>query len=156
MKVGIISDTHDRQGVVAKAADIFGEHKVDYILHAGDIVSADTAKTLAEVQGAKFIGVFGNCDREKPFLCSLVGSLGGEIHGRVFRGEIGGRQIFMTHKPSTMGEAARSNNFDLVVYGHTHMRFMQRVGKTLVVNPGTSTVVVVKLDDMSARQLRLR
>ncbi len=156
MKVGIISDTHDRQRAVAKATEIFGEHKVDYILHGGDIVSADTAKVLAEVEGAKFIGVFGNCDREKPFLRSLVRSLGGEIHSRVFRGEIGGRQIFMTHKPSTMGEVARSNNFDLVVYGHTHMRFMQRVGKTLVVNPGTSTAVVVKLDDMTAQQFRLR
>lgn len=155
MKVGIISDTHDRQDDVAKAAEIFSEHKVRYILHAGDMVSASTAKALAEVEGAKFIGVFGNCDREKSMLTSYVSDFGGEIHGHVYRGEIGGRRVFMTHKPSTLGEVAQDNSFDLVVYGHTHKQLVRKVGQTLVINPGTSAVVVLELDDMSVAKIPL-
>ncbi|TFG49858.1 MAG: metallophosphoesterase, partial [Candidatus Brocadiia bacterium] len=54
MKFGIISDTHDNKMNVSKAADIFTDEKVDYILHAGDIVSPSTAETLASVKNAKF------------------------------------------------------------------------------------------------------
>ncbi|MHC4913058.1 MAG: metallophosphoesterase [Planctomycetota bacterium] len=155
MKVGIISDTHDRQDDVAKAAAIFSEQKVGYILHAGDMVSASTAKAFAQVNGAKFIGVFGNCDREKSMLTSYINDFGGEIHGHVYRGEIGGRRVFMTHKPSTLGEVSQGDNFDLVVYGHTHKQFIRKVGETLVINPGTSAVVVLKLDDMSVAKIPL-
>jgi len=155
MKVGIITDTHDRQGVVVKAAEIFGEEKVDYILHAGDIVSPETAERLAAA-GAKFIAVFGNCDRDKDLLVKCVTDLGGEIAGRVFRGRIGDRRIFMTHKPGALGEVSRSDNFDLVVYGHTHKQLVRRVGETLVVNPGIWAVVVVELDDMGVKEIRLR
>lgn len=156
MKVGIISDTHDRQGVVVKAAEIFGEEKVDYILHAGDIVSPETAERLAAAAGTKFIAVFGNCDREKDLLVSCVRDFGGEIGGRVFRGQIGERRIFMTHKPSALGEVSQSDNFDLVVYGHTHKQLVRRVGETLVVNPGISAVVVVELEDMGVKEIPLR
>jgi putative phosphoesterase len=155
MKVGIISDTHDRQSDVARAAEIFSEQKVGYILHAGDMVSASTAKAFAQVDGAKFIGVFGNCDREKSMLTSYVSDFGGEIHGHVYRGEIGGRRVFMTHKPSTLGEVSQDNSFDLVVYGHTHKQLVQKVGQTLVINPGTSAVVVLELDDMSVVKIPL-
>ncbi|MHC4364064.1 MAG: metallophosphoesterase [Planctomycetota bacterium] len=155
MKVAIISDTHDRQKVVVKAAEIFDEEKVDYILHAGDIVSPETAERLAQA-GGKFIAVFGNCDHEKDLLVRCVTDLGGEMGGRVFRGQIGNRRIFMTHKPSTLGEVSRSDNFDLVVYGHTHKQLVRRVGQTLVVNPGISAVVVVELDNMEVKEIRLR
>ena len=154
MKVAIISDTHDRQEVVVKAAEIFDKEKVDYILHAGDIVSPETAERLAQA-GGKFIAVFGNCDHEKDLLVRCVTDLGGEMGGRVFRGQIGNRQIFMTHKPSTLGEVSRSDNFDLVVYGHTHKQLVRRVGETLVVNPGISAVVVVELDDMGVKKIPL-
>jgi putative phosphoesterase len=155
MKVGIISDTHDRQGDVARAAEIFSEQKVGYILHAGDMVSASTAKAFAKVEGAKFIGVLGNCDREGSMLTSYVNDFGGEIHGHIYRGEIGGRRVFMTHNPSTLGEVAQGDSFDLVVYGHTHKQLIRKAGETLVINPGTSAVVVLELDDMSVVEIPL-
>jgi len=46
MKVGIISDTHDGLANAANAAEVFGQRKVRYILHAGDIESGDTAEDV--------------------------------------------------------------------------------------------------------------
>lgn len=155
MKVGIISDTHDRHRAVAKAAEIFSEHKVGYILHAGDMVSAITAKALAQVDGVRFIGVLGNCDRESSMLTGYVNDFGGEIHRHVYRGEIGGRRIFMTHKPSALNKVAKGDNFDLVVYGHTHKQLVRKIGQTLVINPGTSAVVILEFDDMSVLKIPL-
>lgn len=157
MKIGIISDTHDHHANVLGAIEVFKQRKVDYIFHAGDMVSPFTARAFAQVGGAKFIAVFGNCDGEKLFLASAINDFGGEIHQNVYTGDIDGRRIFMTHIPSTLDEVADSGKFDLVIYGHTHRQDVHKAGKTLVINPGETTdwitgksaVVVLELDDMS-------
>jgi len=164
MKIGIISDSHDHHQNSLMAVEIFNEKKVSYILHAGDIISPFTAKAFAKVTAAKFIAVFGNNDGEKLLLASEIKKFGGEIYDDPYRGEIGGRRIFMTHKPSVLDEAAESGKYDLVIYGHTHKRDIRRVGETLVINPGETTdwltersgVVVVELDDMSVEEIELK
>jgi putative phosphoesterase len=164
MKIGIISDSHDAHQNVLKAIEVFNEQKVDYILHAGDMVSPFTAKAFAEVKNAKFIAVFGNCDGEKVFLKSTIESFGGEVYEDSYTGQIGGREIFMTHRPSALDEVAGSGKYDLVVYGHTHKQDIRRVGGTLIINPGESTdwltgssaVVVLDADNMSAEVISLK
>jgi len=42
MKLGIISDTHDRLESLAKAIEIFKKEKVEMIVHCGDWVSPFT------------------------------------------------------------------------------------------------------------------
>ena len=163
MKIGIISDSHDHHKNVLKAVEVFGKHKVSYIFHSGDIVSPFTAKAFAGVEGAKFIGVFGNCDGEKVILTSTIKDFGGEIHEGIYRGEVAGKRIFMTHTLGVIEEVAGSGKFDLVIYGHTHKQDIRKVGDTLVVNPGESTdwltdescVVVLELDDMSYEVISL-
>ena len=164
MKIGIISDSHDSHKNVLKAVKIFIERKVDYILHAGDIVSPSTAEVFAEVEGTKFIAVFGNCDGEKIALEHTVKSFGGEIYEHFYAGEIGGKRIFMAHRPSTAAEAVKSSKYDVVIHGHTHERDIRRVGDTLIINPGKSRslwtgkagVVVLDLDDMSVEEILLK
>ena len=157
MKIGIISDSHDHHKNVLRAVEVFSGHKVSYIFHGGDIVAPFTAKAFAQVGDAKFIAVFGNCDGEKLMLASTIRDFGGEIHERIYRGEVGGRRIFMTHTPNVLDKAAGSGKFDLAIYGHTHKQDIRKVGDTLIINPGETTdwitgesaVVVLELDDMS-------
>jgi hypothetical protein len=88
MKIGIISDSHDHHANVLKAVEIFKNKNVEYILHAGDIISPFTARALSAVSNAKFIAVFGNNDGEKHILKSTIEGFcrkaspsgGGEIH----------------------------------------------------------------------------
>lgn len=157
MKVGIVSDTHDSHENVLKIVDILNDRKVDYVLHAGDIVSPFTAKTFALVTCAKFIAVFGNNEGEKLFVKETIEGFGGEIYEYAYTGEIAGRKIFMTHVPTTLDEVVQSGKYDLVVYGHTHKQDIRKVGDTLVINPGEATdwitgramFVILELDDMS-------
>ena len=163
MKIGIVSDSHDHHANVLKAVEVFNERKVDYVLHAGDIIAPFTAKAFAKVEGAKFIAVFGNNDGEKLLLVSTINDFGGEIHERIYTGDIGGRRIFMTHTADVLESIAGSGKYDLVIYGHTHEKDIRKVGKTLVVNPGEATdwltdepcVVVLELDDMSVEEISL-
>jgi uncharacterized protein len=139
MKIGIISDTHDHHVNVLKAIEIFKTENVQYILHAGDIVSQYTARAFAQVQNAKFIAVFGNNDGEKVMLKSIIEGFGGEIHHDPYHGKIADKQVFLTHKPGLINEAAASGKYDIIVYGHTHFRDVKTIGKTLIINPGEAT-----------------
>ena len=156
MKIGIISDSHDAHENILKAIAIFNAEQVDYVLHAGDIVSPFSAGAFANLEKAKFIYVFGNCDGEKFLLPKTITDFGGEVHEYAYKGQIDGKKIFMTHVPSTLDEVVGSGEYDLVIYGHTHKQDIRKIGKTLVINPGESTdwltgkssVVILDLKDM--------
>ena len=157
MRLGIVSDTHDHHRHAVQAAEIFGGAGVQYILHAGDIVAPFTASAFSGLDGAKFIAVFGNNDGEKFYLRSTIEGFGGEIHEYCYKGELGGKSIYMTHTHHNVDAIAKSQMYDLLIYGHTHEQDIRQVGKTLIVNPGECTdwltgsahVVLLQLDDMS-------
>lgn len=163
MKVGIISDSHDHHANVLKAVEVFNERKVSFVLHAGDIISPFTAKAFSGLKNAQFIAVFGNNDGEKIMLKSVIEGFGGQIHDDCYIGEIAGKRVFMTHRPTVIKDVAGCGKYDLVVYGHSHKNEVRNVGGTLVINPGettdwltgTSAVVIVDLDDMSWEEIEL-
>jgi putative phosphoesterase len=155
MKVGIITDTHDKQTLLTKAIEVFAEHHVDCVLHAGDITSPSSVQALAEIDHAKFIGVFGNCDCDKSALESVVSSHEGEIQIGVYRGKIGEKKLLMAHDPRALGNMVVTGDFDLIVYGHTHVQDIHRQGNTLVINPGQSWVVILDLDSMDYKTIYL-
>ncbi len=162
MKIGIISDSHDNRQNILKAVEIFREHKVKYVLHAGDIIAPFAARPFGHIEGVKFIAVFGNNDGDRILLDSTIKNLGGQIHND-FRGEIGSKKIFMIHSCSAIEEIAASGDYDVVICGHTHKTDIRKVGKTLYVNPGESTdwltdepaVVVLDLETMEAERIAL-
>ncbi len=163
MKIGIISDTHDHHQNVLKAIEIFNVSAVQYILHAGDMVSPFTARAFSKVKGAKLINVFGNCDGEKQYLKTTIEEISGENYGQIYKGQIAGKKIFMTHKPDDIDSAIGSGEYDLVIYGHTHKQDIRKVGQTLVINPGEATdwitgesfAVVLDLENMTYESIRL-
>jgi putative phosphoesterase len=171
MKIGIISDSHDHHVNVLKAVEIFKNENVQYILHAGDIVSPFTAKAFSAVSGARFIAVFGNNDGEKHLLKTVIESFcrkaspsgGGEIHRDPYHGQIAGKKILITHKPSILDEAIASGKYDIIVYGHTHSKDIRTVGKTLIINPGEATdwlsgkgsLVILDTENLKTKEMEL-
>ena len=157
MKIGIISDSHDHHVNILKAVKIFNEDKVEYILHAGDIISPIAAAAFSNVRDSQFISVFGNCDGDKSALSQVIEEFGGQIHNQPYTGEMEGKKIFMTHIPVTLTTIIDSGKYDIVIYGHTHKQDIRKVGVSLVINPGEltdwvtgkSSLVLLQLDDMS-------
>jgi uncharacterized protein len=163
MKIGIISDTHDHHVNVLKAIEIFNNERVEYIFHAGDIVSPFTAKAFGNVKNAKFIAVFGNNDGEKHLLKSTIESFGGQIHHDPYHGKIADKKVFLTHKPGLIDEAAASGKYDIIIYGHTHYTDIRTVNKTLIINPGEATdwvcgkgnLVILETDGLELKEMAL-
>jgi putative phosphoesterase len=132
--VGLISDTHvpKRARCIPKRVfEIF--ENVDYIIHAGDLVELAVVNELEKI--APVLAVRGNMDGiEVAAAFPRLNSL------KVFDWKIG-----VTHDPNIlygfnkMNETAEDNEFDVFVYGHTHVADIKWEGKILYVNPGSPT-----------------
>lgn len=125
MLIGLISDTHGllRPEVHEALAG------VELILHAGDVCSDTILDELSLIAPVR--AVYGNCD--DPWTPGLSQQL--EL-------ELGGLRIHVSHghelgrpKPAAL---AAAYDADVIVYGHTHVQLIERVGKQLVINPGAA------------------
>ncbi|MEM3726525.1 MAG: metallophosphoesterase [Candidatus Bathyarchaeia archaeon] len=132
--IGLISDTHvpsRTKNIPKRVLEIF--EKVDYIVHAGDLVQLSVIDELEQL--APVLAVYGNMD-------------GPEIRGKlpkintlkVFEWKIG-----VMHDPGTlfgmgkMRELAKQNGFNVFVYGHTHNSNIKWEENILYINPGSPT-----------------
>ena len=128
MKIGIMSDSHGDRRAIDLAVERAG--KVDLWLHAGDCVP--DAAYLALVSAARVENVAGNTDWPD-------GKTPDEIVV-----EAAGHRIFLTHGHiygvrSTLEmlvQAAREEQADIAVYGHTHVA-QDVSGEVYVLNPGS-------------------
>lgn len=135
MRIGVVSDTHDRHEAVAEAIRLLIEQQVEVVLHCGDIESADTVKVFRPIP-THF--VFGNWDKEKAKLAAAIKDVGGTHSDSFGAIELDGKRIAWvhSHERHQLRQLENADFFDYVFYGHTHVREQHRTGKTLVANPG--------------------
>ena len=132
--VAVIADTHLPRGA-RRLPDACVERLLaaELLLHAGDFTSAAFLAEL-EALGPPVYGVHGNMDEP-----ALTGALPRE---RVV--ELGDVRIGMVHVPGPRAgrEARLASRFpgcDAVVYGHTHVPQIERIGDLWLLNPGSPT-----------------
>jgi len=163
MKIGIMSDTHDRLDAVEKAIDLFNREKVEHVLHAGDLVSPFVAPKFARLN-AKLHIVWGNNEGDKEFIRVKFGEIGITPLGNFAALELGGKKIALLHgtHDEIVGALLKSGAYDVVVRGHNH-RVEIREGETLLVNPGEvcgyltgrQTVAILNLTELEAEIFHL-
>ena len=165
IRIGVVADTHCPEFLEElPAALLAGLRGVDLILHAGDVGGPSTLEQLREI--APVEAVRGDHDGRMTGL---------PAHREV---ALGGRQVVIVHgnrsrlieEPVTLlgtlslgvvwpdvGLAAhlksRFPRADVIVYGHTHRPRADRLGDTLVFNPGAIYMVT---EDEARRRLSRR
>ncbi|MBE43945.1 MAG: metallophosphoesterase [Thaumarchaeota archaeon] len=137
MKIGVIADSHDHMSNIRRAVQLFKDKKVNFVIHVGDYINAGTIKIF---QGLKLIGVFGNNDGDKFRLVNAFSQIGGEIKGDFCEIEQDGIKFAVYHgtEPQLRDALIECKKYDVVIYGHTHVLENTKIGKTLVINPGTA------------------
>ncbi|MCL1966104.1 MAG: metallophosphoesterase [Candidatus Bathyarchaeota archaeon] len=148
--IGLISDTHIPSRATALPKEIFTIFQnVDYIIHAGDLVELSVIDELEQI--APVLAVHGNMDTPEtknalPELNSL---------------KILDKKIGVIHNPNIiyglehMRELAKTNNFDIIVYGHTHNANIKWEEQTLYINPGSPTSPSSLLNKPSVALLKI-
>ena len=97
MRIGIISDTHDRQRRVEAAVDRFNRADLDLVIHAGDYVSPFVVPWLAALS-APLIGVLGNNDGDHALLTERFAEHDRlDLRGEFARIEVDGAVIALLH-----------------------------------------------------------
>jgi len=136
MKIGLMSDTHDRLDAVEKAIDFFNREGVKHVLHAGDLVSPFVAPKFANLK-AKLYYVWGNNEGDREFVRVRFGELGVKPLGDFAGLEFNGRKIALLHgtHEEVVEALLKSGTFDVVVRGHTHRAEISGK-KPLLINPG--------------------
>ena len=153
MLIGVVSDSHGRVEYTLAAVRMLESLDVAAVLHCGDIGSAEIVRLFARWP-THF--VFGNVDYNEGELTNAIKTAGQTCHGQFGSIELAGRRIALihSHDAKLFRKTINSGDYDLVCYGHTHVAKQERIGKTLVLNPGAiyratpHSIATVDLSDM--------
>ena len=160
MKLGIVSDVHCNIVGLKRAVEMMGD--IDELLCLGDSIyeyrfSNDVIRYLRDV-GAHvilgnheegFLSPSGIRAREAEWIDkSLLGWMAEQPHRRDLT--FGDKKVLMVHSTPweprgsyvhpTSSQIKRFGEVDAdyVLYGHTHYQMAERVGKVMVINPGSA------------------
>ena len=135
MKIGLLSDTHDRVPAVRALVERMIAEGVAVILHAGDWCAPFALRALSDLQ-VPLLGVFGRNDGDPEGLRAAAQScIGAELYESPHSFSFGGQQILLVHDINDVHERSLAQHA-VVVHGFTHIAEMKTRGETLIVNPG--------------------
>ena len=172
MKVGIVSDLHCNVAGLAQALELMGD--VDELICLGDSIweyrfSNEIVRLLKE-RGAHtilgnheegFFGPQGARARQPEWIDrSLLGWLAEQPHRLEL--QLGGKRLLAVHSTpweprgtyvyphDVLLERFGEADADFVLYGHTHHQLVRRLGRVLIINPGSAGDA---RDNANSRQL---
>lgn len=159
MKIGVISDTHGHAANTQAAVEKLEQLNVEQILHCGDVGGSEV---VAQFEQWPTHFVSGNCDYPDQ-LGQVVNSHQQHWEGMFGDLSLGGKRIALlhSHEEHRFHEAKHSGDYDLVCYGHTHVKEHHTVGNTIVLNPGAMyrapifTFAIVDLETMEIEHIEL-
>jgi putative phosphoesterase len=160
VKFGIVSDIHCNAAGLRQALDLMGD--IDELICLGDSIweyrfSNEVALLLKEHAAHTILGnheevFFGPLGERARARDDIDRELSGWLETRPHRIALdcAGKRLLLVHSTPweprgdyVMPESAQLERFgeadaDFVLYGHTHRQMVKRVGKVLVVNPGST------------------
>jgi putative phosphoesterase len=160
MLLGVVSDTHGHVEHARQAVRRLESLAVECVLHCGDIGSPAVVPLFASWP-THF--VFGNVDYGRDALRSAIAAAGQSCHDDFAELELAGKRIAMLHGDDLrrLQATIAGGRFDLVCQGHTHVPRVERIGETLVLNPGAlfratpHTFAIVRLDKLDVEIIPL-
>ncbi len=135
MKIVILSDIHDN--VWKLAALLQNITNADAMICCGDLCSPFIVPQLAAGFAGPIHIVFGNNDGDLFRITQNAARFDHvHLHGEFLEIELGGKRFAVNHYDHIARRLAASDTYDVVCYGHNHIYQVERVGKTLTINPG--------------------
>mgnify|MGYP000851729331 CR=1 FL=1 len=143
MKICIVSDSHDRGPMLARAIEAAKAEGAEAVIHCGDIIGGNTLKASIKL-GLPIHAVHGNNLGDPVAISRLAWESNDLLHYHGHDGSIvlGERRIFITHYPHYAHAMACTGDYDVVCCGHSHEPEIRRQinvkgSHTWLVNPGT-------------------
>ena len=187
-RIGLISDVHSSPGALAEALRLFADEGVDDIICAGDIAGYydGLLATVQLLQQSKCKTIIGNHDQMwldknpdpeqsqiRGYLQQLPQSLQLEIEGlRLFvvhanppSEQHGGIKLrdrdgnIVEQRKAQWQDLLAEYDYDVLIVGHTHQVYAERIGNMLVINPGSvpfnHSCMILSLPELSVETYAL-
>lgn len=158
MRIGILSDTHDRLPAIDAALAEFTRRGVETVVHPGDLVAPFAARRLLAWKGPLLV-TYGNNDGERKGLKAALPQIqDGPLHV-----DLAGRRVLVHHYLDWC-HPADVERADVIITGHTHEIVNERRDGRLFLNPGECcgwvagrcTVAVLDTEGPSAEIIELK
>ena len=158
MIIGVTGDTHNNLKNIKIICSIFNENTTDLVFHTGDI---SLAKSLLAFKDLKcpLIAVLGNNDIfERQSLEEASTNFDCKIFEEPYFIKLGKKKFAVLHHPDLIDEEMIKSTH-IILHGHTHRYRKEKIGKSLVFNPGEcagfmkgkNQVGIVNLDSLDAK-----
>lgn len=139
MKIGILSDTHGRATMAARAVSLLELHAAEFLIHCGDVgdFHDNGIDVLRKLPRGKTAFVFGNNDLNQSELSEVAQECDLNCLGHFGILELAGRKIAVAHGDD--GRILRklmAQPVDYLLTGHTHVPHDLREGHVRKINPG--------------------
>lgn len=132
-KLGIMSDSHDNLPKIRRAVELFNRENVDFVIHAGDIVSPFTAREMKKLK-CPFELVLGNNDGEHLGLFKVYD---GHVHNPPFEIQMNDRKVLVIHDGTILERAIDFQDCDIIICGHNHIAEIRKTENGVtIINPG--------------------
>jgi len=125
MKIGILSDTHNKFQLAKDAIDLLVKEGVTHLIHAGDICQYDTLEYIKNTK-IPYTAIYGNNDRH---LIQYHDDF--HLHKEPHYFNLEDIKFKLMHLPYYLNPDS-----DIVIFGHTHKLEVSYKEKTLYINPG--------------------
>jgi putative phosphoesterase len=163
MRIGLLSDTHDRVPAVRELLDQMIAGGVSIVMHAGDYCSPFTLQPFHDLS-IPLLGVFGRNDGDHDALQAAAKSGYGatELYESPHSFDLGGKSALLIHDLADVHQRSIDGH-EVVVHGFTHIPEMISRGDSLLVNPGEGcgwlhgapTGAILDLDTKAVEFLKL-
>lgn len=160
MRIGILSDTHDRLERTTVAVKRLVDVGAEVLVHCGDLTEPDIVYECAALPS---YFVFGNNDDDIKGIREAIDTIKGYCLGWGGIATIGGKRIGVTH-----GDKAKeiskllAETPSYLLFGHTHIPTDQTNGAIRWINPGALhraeqwTVALLETDTDDLEFLKIR
>ena len=122
MKIGILSDSHTKTKLHNEALNFLVSCDIEYIIHAGDIISKEHIKAIKDTN-LPFVIVAGNNDNH------LLNHI--NIKQEPYYFKIQDIKFKLMHIPRYM-----TPDSDIIISGHTHKALVEYINGKLFLNSG--------------------
>jgi len=142
MLIWIISDVHENLKNLHKAIQVFNEKKIELLLHCWDWDMPFTLSMYKQFN-CPIKWVLGNADTDiQRFyyqMQNFYSDLDLEITQTFLDLELDGKRVGIFHgdDENLNKLIIETQKFDVFCSGHTHRPKIEKIGKTLLINPGT-------------------
>ncbi len=136
MRIGLLSDTHDRVPAIRELLQQMIAGGVSLIMHAGDFCSPFALQPFHDLS-VPLLGVFGRNDGDRDSLIAgaSTGFGAAELYESPHSFDLQGKSVMLIHDLADVHQRSIDEH-EVVVHGFTHIPEMKSRGDSLLINPG--------------------